>query len=434
MIADGGAHEAGHDQQDSSPPTRHAGDADLKEDDPLFMSVDFRMYCYKVLPCAKRFCHDWSTCPFAHFSERAKRRDPRGVKYTAIACPEMKKGEDCPRGDKCPYAHNVFEYWLHPTRYRTRMCRDGTSCNRKVCFFAHKPDELRVPSCRPSLPVTDDSWDGFSSEDSGVAEAADETTVKEVDSGNSAAHRRALSVPMECLAGLSGQATDPFQVDHRPHRAYSMSESQLGEQQCNAGNQLPQPPAAADGDAESLTRALLANLSLSSLPEAPQYGQSATMQPLPHTPSISFAAANPAVLPMMAGASPRALSMGLPCLANGQVVDLQGMDPYSQSAGLLQAMHALPGEVQGVAPNVQIDGVGNVGAYGVEDLLQALLTLQSQQQCGIPAGSPGVDATGSFADAASLQNNWHGMQMGAAGFGNTLFPQSLEPQGVSGLL
>ena len=22
----------------------------------------------------------------------------------------------CIRGDKCPYAHNVFEYWLHPTR------------------------------------------------------------------------------------------------------------------------------------------------------------------------------------------------------------------------------------------------------------------------------------------------------------------------------
>lgn len=23
----------------------------------------------------------------------------------------------CVRGDNCPYAHNVFEYWLHPTRY-----------------------------------------------------------------------------------------------------------------------------------------------------------------------------------------------------------------------------------------------------------------------------------------------------------------------------
>ena len=22
----------------------------------------------------------------------------------------------CIRGESCPYAHNVFEYWLHPTR------------------------------------------------------------------------------------------------------------------------------------------------------------------------------------------------------------------------------------------------------------------------------------------------------------------------------
>ena len=30
----------------------------------------------------------------------------------------------CVRGDNCPYAHNVFEYWLHPTRYRTQLCND----------------------------------------------------------------------------------------------------------------------------------------------------------------------------------------------------------------------------------------------------------------------------------------------------------------------
>ena len=23
----------------------------------------------------------------------------------------------CIRGERCPYAHNVFEYWLHPTRW-----------------------------------------------------------------------------------------------------------------------------------------------------------------------------------------------------------------------------------------------------------------------------------------------------------------------------
>lgn len=59
----------------------------------------------------------------------------------------------------CEYAHGVFECWLHPAQYRTRLCKDGTSCTRRVCFFAHTNDELRplyvstgsaVPSPRSS--------------------------------------------------------------------------------------------------------------------------------------------------------------------------------------------------------------------------------------------------------------------------------------------
>jgi hypothetical protein len=55
----------------------------------------------------------------------------------------------CARGDKCPYAHNVFEYWLHPTRYRSQLCNDGPKCRRRVCFFAHTIDQLRVPPSKP---------------------------------------------------------------------------------------------------------------------------------------------------------------------------------------------------------------------------------------------------------------------------------------------
>jgi hypothetical protein len=61
----------------------------------------------------------------------------------------MKKEGTCAFGDHCPYAHNVFEYWLHPTRYRTQLCNDGSNCRRKICFFAHSLDELRVPACKP---------------------------------------------------------------------------------------------------------------------------------------------------------------------------------------------------------------------------------------------------------------------------------------------
>lgn len=50
----------------------------------------------QVLPCSKRFVHDWTVCPFAHPGEKAKRRDPRVFSYTGVACPEMKKVRACP--------------------------------------------------------------------------------------------------------------------------------------------------------------------------------------------------------------------------------------------------------------------------------------------------------------------------------------------------
>ncbi|KAL6758158.1 hypothetical protein V8C86DRAFT_1808997, partial [Haematococcus lacustris] len=118
-------------------------------DNPLYKQDDFRMFALKVLPCSKRYCHDWTTCPYAHNGEKAKRRDPRLHQYTGVACPEMKKSMTCPRGDSCTFSHNVFEYWLHPSRYRTQLCNDGIGCNRKVCFFAHTLDELRVSSVKP---------------------------------------------------------------------------------------------------------------------------------------------------------------------------------------------------------------------------------------------------------------------------------------------
>jgi len=75
--------------------------------------------------------------------------------YTAIPCADYQKvpasntkakGSHeyfCPRGASCPYAHGVFESWLHPSRYRTQLCKDGLRCTRKACFFAHRAKELR---------------------------------------------------------------------------------------------------------------------------------------------------------------------------------------------------------------------------------------------------------------------------------------------------
>ncbi|KAK6933002.1 Ankyrin repeat [Dillenia turbinata] len=108
----------------------------------IYGTDEFRMYSFKVKPCSRAYSHDWTECPFAHPGENAKRRDPRKYNYSCVPCPEFRKGS-CAKGDNCEYAHGVFECWLHPAQYRTRLCKDEIGCARKVCFFAHKPEELR---------------------------------------------------------------------------------------------------------------------------------------------------------------------------------------------------------------------------------------------------------------------------------------------------
>ncbi|KAG8367300.1 hypothetical protein BUALT_Bualt16G0058100 [Buddleja alternifolia] len=123
------------------------GDDNRDDDDSLPVDAHscdhFRMYEFKVRKCARARSHDWTDCPFAHPGEKARRRDPTKFHYSGSACPDFRKG-NCPRGDSCEFAHGVFECWLHPARYRTQPCKDGMNCKRRVCFFAHSPDQLRV--------------------------------------------------------------------------------------------------------------------------------------------------------------------------------------------------------------------------------------------------------------------------------------------------
>ncbi|KAL3521218.1 hypothetical protein ACH5RR_019367 [Cinchona calisaya] len=119
----------------------------------LYGTDEFRMYSFKVKPCSRAYSHDWTECPFVHPGENARRRDPRKYHYSCVPCPDFKKGT-CAKSDACEYAHGVFESWLHPAQYRTRLCKDETGCSRKVCFFAHKPEELRplYPSTGSAMP------------------------------------------------------------------------------------------------------------------------------------------------------------------------------------------------------------------------------------------------------------------------------------------
>ncbi|KAB2074173.1 hypothetical protein ES319_A07G135000v1 [Gossypium barbadense] len=108
----------------------------------IYSTDEFRMFSFKIRPCSRAYSHDWTECPFVHPGENARRRDPRKFHYSCAPCPDFRKGS-CKQGDLCEYAHGVFESWLHPAQYRTRICKDGTTCQRRVCFFAHRPEELR---------------------------------------------------------------------------------------------------------------------------------------------------------------------------------------------------------------------------------------------------------------------------------------------------
>nr|GFC42122.1 hypothetical protein [Tanacetum cinerariifolium] len=104
-------------------------------------SDEFMMYSFKVVPCSHVHFHIWEECPFFHPGESARRRDPRKYPYSCVPCPKFRKGT-CRSGDLCEYAHGTFEWWMHPAKYRTRLCNYGTGCNRNVCFFAHDQEEL----------------------------------------------------------------------------------------------------------------------------------------------------------------------------------------------------------------------------------------------------------------------------------------------------
>ncbi|XP_077242950.1 zinc finger C-x8-C-x5-C-x3-H type family protein [Tasmannia lanceolata] len=109
----------------------------------MLESDEFRMYAFKIKRCSKTRSHDWMECPYAHRGEKARRRDPRKFNYNGIACAEFRRGT-CHKGESCEFAHGVFEFWLHPARYRTRACKSGKYCQRKVCFFAHTSEQLRA--------------------------------------------------------------------------------------------------------------------------------------------------------------------------------------------------------------------------------------------------------------------------------------------------
>ena len=60
-----------------------------------FLSADVFL-CVQVRRCPKAKPHDWTQCPFAHPTEKAKRRGPTKYKYNGTACADFRKVSTLP--------------------------------------------------------------------------------------------------------------------------------------------------------------------------------------------------------------------------------------------------------------------------------------------------------------------------------------------------
>ncbi|KAB1224749.1 Zinc finger CCCH domain-containing protein 30 [Morella rubra] len=218
----------------------------------IYATDEFRMFSFKVRPCSRAYSHDWTECPFVHPGENARRRDPRKYHYSCVPCPDFRKGA-CRRGDMCEYAHGVFECWLHPAQYRTRLCKDGTSCNRRVCFFAHTADELRplYVSTGSAVPSPRSSASAHSVMDMAAA----------------------MSLLPGSPSSISAMSPSPFAQPMSPSANSSVSHSSAAWPQPNSWSNTVYPNRS--GRSKTLTPSNLEELFLSEISSSPRYSDTA---------------------------------------------------------------------------------------------------------------------------------------------------------------
>mmetsp|Transcript_31079 Transcript_31079/g.101289 ORF Transcript_31079/g.101289 Transcript_31079/m.101289 type:complete len:623 (-) Transcript_31079:186-2054(-) len=368
-------------------------------DNEAYCTDEFRMFEFKIRRCTKTRAHDWTECPFTHPGEKARRRDPRRFNYCGSACPDFRKGS-CRRGDACEFAHGVFECWLHPSRYRTQSCKDGLGCQRRVCFFAHSPDELRTPSSvvpcagglRPSPPASPTNCPSppeaphspqpvaRSGGDPGVSSLPPLNPGSNFSSDHIAQRLAALSAGGSSAAGEQLQMQQSQQQQHLSQRsAASASASGVADA---AGPMRPQATAMGDpwgfSPSGNPTQALADRL------------QSATML-RPSAASVSGVAGTPRVptqqpahlatmLPQARHSAPAATSQ------EGAAALMRGSKPLAESAERQQQQQQ---QVMMMAPHLSAQG-GTAPAGQPNHLVKTaiLASFEARIGNGTPACAP----------------------------------------------
>ena len=114
-----------------------------------FIPSEFNPLTYKIYKCPLGpICKlDKKLCLNYH-NEADRRRNPNF--YKATLCPNLyeknkrKKDAKCKLGDDCDCAHNLYEYYYHPEKFRTTKCtqeKKNKYCKeRLICPYYHESD------------------------------------------------------------------------------------------------------------------------------------------------------------------------------------------------------------------------------------------------------------------------------------------------------
>ena len=116
-----------------------------------FIPTEFNPLTYKRYKCPLgSICKLDNKLCLNYHNEKDRRRNPD--LYDPLLCPNLYKNNKrikegkCDFGDECKKAHNLFEYFYHPKKFRTLKCKqedekNGKYCkDRLICPYTHETD------------------------------------------------------------------------------------------------------------------------------------------------------------------------------------------------------------------------------------------------------------------------------------------------------